>query len=666
MKRSCGVASLSALVLVSAAIAQTPQLPIGLNLMWINYYDPELMFTDLATTLGGGTGADAQGNYGEPGMEWMTRTEGDYEWNTERQGELEYDTNGYPLELPVNGAYVHAIFSNVYPAGNYVVLYDGEGDVNVRDPRSGGIHEISNEPGRILFYLSGTGRADIVNGEGEVDFADLEISRSVRGNHVRNIHIVPESLEHTYQDSLFFGLYLDGLKPFHCLRFMQTQHTNGQHWVNPDNSWDVSATPDATHTKFRGQRSWSKRRTPTYFTQASSAAYGGPAVELLCALSNAAEADGWFCMPHVADDEYIRRYAETVKANLHPGLKAYVEYSNEVWNWGGAYPQSHWTDANAPGMPDSITSALAALPGYPEKIAWMHKRVFDIWRDVFSGPDRDRLVCVVGVQHGYYATGERTLNWLMDHGGCDMVSPGGYFSLGEGYDISASMNPADVTADWLLSFVDSVYDDNSGAWTRDYGALAASSGVQLGIYEGGSHLNNQRDIDADDAFWQARYEQQMYDTYMKAFANHAATGVACSVFVAFNYCTGIFGHLDSPLELADWEQARQDNPKWRALLDANTPKVPLATSEPGAVTQSAFREGLRLSARGTSQGIELRASSEGVRVSVFDLRGTRIDQKQLDRRTTARCAEDAASAVYLLRARGADGDIQRMVSPLVR
>lgn len=538
----------------NASSADDPQLPIGLNLMWINYYGPELMFNDLATTLGG----------------WLTRDAGSYEWNTNRQDAFEWDENGYPLEVPVTvdetEVHVHAIFSNTYPAGNYVVLYDGEGEVHVTDPRNAGIEEISREPGRIVVYLSGN-NFEAIEQKGSVNFGDLEIRSSTRDNHVRNLHIVPEHLEDCYQDSLFFEPYLKGLRPFHCLRFMQTQHTNGQHY-------------DEETGTFGGQHSWSDRRTPTYFSQASSAIKGGPAIELLCALSNTVEADAWFCIPHMADDNYIKKFAETVKEHLNPALKVYIEYSNEVWNWAGSYPQSHWVVNNAPGMHDSLRSALEAIGEagemHPEKDAFMACRVFKIWESVFNGEDRKRLIRTVGVQHGWPGNTGRILKWLADNSpegdpGCDMVSPGGYFGIGNYDDVTG-----ETTAGQVMQWADDHFDEGPGANTLESGEYAKEYGIDYCVYEGGSHINNQTGDDTyDQLFIQVQREEEMYEMYRKNFSTHLDPRVDCKLFVAYAYTTGIFGHLHDPLELLDWEHARSDYPKWRALLDFNSQKKPL-------------------------------------------------------------------------------------------
>jgi hypothetical protein len=86
-------------------------------------------------------------------------------------------------------------------------------------------------------------------------------------------------------------------------------------------------------------------------------------------------------MPHSATDDYMRQFATYVRDNLKPGLVAYVEYSNEVWNFGfehtsWAYEQgiAQLSDAqgNAPDAPNLQFYGMRA------------SQMADIWRNVFA------------------------------------------------------------------------------------------------------------------------------------------------------------------------------------------------------------------------------------------------------------------------------------------
>lgn len=76
----------------------------------------------------------------------------------------------------------------------------------------------------------------------------------------------------------------------------------------------------------------------------------------MAALANALHADAWFTMPHLADDDYVRNFAQTAPRLLDPGLKAYVEYSNEVWNRG--FAQAHYAQQRGLGLHLSSDQAL--------------------------------------------------------------------------------------------------------------------------------------------------------------------------------------------------------------------------------------------------------------------------------------------------------------------
>ncbi|UYZ62506.1 T9SS type A sorting domain-containing protein [Hymenobacter weizhouensis] len=97
------------------------------------------------------------------------------------------------------------------------------------------------------------------------------------------------------------------LQRFQVLRFMDWTSTNG----NPVSKW-------------------SERTVPTSPSQMSSK---GVAWEYCIQLCNETQKDMWLNVPLRADDDYVRELAKLVKARLNPGLRCYVEYSNEIWNY---------------------------------------------------------------------------------------------------------------------------------------------------------------------------------------------------------------------------------------------------------------------------------------------------------------------------------------------
>ena len=79
----------------------------------------------------------------------------------------------------------------------------------------------------------------------------------------------------------------------------------------------------------RRASSWNSRSTPATFHWGG---YNGVPYEAQIQLSNELKEDLWINVPHLADDDYVRNLAQLVQQRLTPGLRVWVEYSNEVWN----------------------------------------------------------------------------------------------------------------------------------------------------------------------------------------------------------------------------------------------------------------------------------------------------------------------------------------------
>ena len=134
-------------------------------------------------------------------------------------------------------------------------------------------------------------------------------------------------------------------------------------------------------------KEWSGRKRPGFYTMVGEEGdaigrwgkpagtfpqlfAGGVAPEIMILLANMTQTDPWFCMPHRATPEYMTEFARLVKAKLDPKRKVYLEYSNEVWNWGfqqaGWMLQSSWRSRafRAERMEKGVTSFLyAAVAG---------------------------------------------------------------------------------------------------------------------------------------------------------------------------------------------------------------------------------------------------------------------------------------------------------------
>lgn len=555
----------SAPTILRAGAEAHAKLPIGMHLSTMADWNPGFPFLNLMW------GARI----------WLTRNvRGDGPWNTGMAEKLEMDENGYPLEVPFRpiGAaaaqYVFTILPNRLEAGKYVILYDGQGEFGV----AGQTRIIAARPGRVEISMEHKG--------GDPNFEAISIRRSERGDHVRNIRVLPIEHEHTDLEKFpFRPEALEFCKQWHCLRFME--------WQGVCNSVD---------------QKWSDRKRRTFYTQVGTTGdalgvFGsavpawerkwssGVAVELCVQLANMTGTDAWLCVPHLADDEYITEMAKLVKAQLNPSLKVYVEYSNEVWNWD--FHQAQWmirselagdlvtaTGATPPwkarARPAHFRDGIV-VPGagegtdHPERIGALFRRCFKIWEDVFTGADRKRLVRVCAVQSAWFDTIKQTLNWVMKNGGCDVLSPAGYFGPNDAVYRRWEAAGAKLTADDVIEDMWPMIVE-TGQLLQESVKFAKKAGVRLVAYEGGQHIQPQGQAEKpyNPALGAAQKHPAMYDLYRANLTQHAKAG--CDLFCIHTSVGlqgtrwGSWGHVEH------YRQRPDEMPKYRAIVEANTPR----------------------------------------------------------------------------------------------
>jgi hypothetical protein len=312
--------------------------------------------------------------------------------------------------------------------------------------------------------------------------------------------------------SPYHPLFLERLAPFRTLRFMGMQETN---------SSDI--------------RTWNDRRDAADIRQgsgpggsASEPLVNGIAVEYMVQLANDLDADPWFNMPHQADDSFVRNFASYVRDHLEPGLKAHVEWANEVWNFGWGFEASQWA-ADQSRLPEN-----AGLD--PDLAQWQiagreAKRDMDIWSAVFAGQTH-RLVRV--------AAGWAAVDWVT---GQIAEAMGGSF---DALAIAPYITPTDDQRAGYGSAttVDQVLADTranvatSLAWTANHERLAREWSARLGrpihlvAYEGGPHLDG-RNAAYQQAFHTATNDPRMGDIYRDYLRGLDAAGM--DLFVDFQF-----------------------------------------------------------------------------------------------------------------------------------
>ena len=527
------------------------QLPIGMNLAGIADWEHGFPFRNLM--------------WGS--RKWMTRNAtGESPWDTQKADQMPVDADGYPLEAPFTpkGGSAQVPFTllpSVRPRGRYIVRWKGDGEI------AAGLNArlVEQRPGRAVIEINVP-----KPGEGAVV---LTIARSRKGNHLRGMSVVSAADEKVdLAKEPFLPEFLKFVRPFPVLRFMDWQATNNsiQHRIE-DRKRPTNYTMIATGGDFDGQ--WGPKPSRLDFQLS-----GGVAWEVIADLCNRNRSDAWVCVPHRADDQYIREMARFFRTRLNPERKVYLEFSNEIWNW--QFQQAQWM------LRDKATGDGATKwgfdvwdkadpkkgTGHPERIAWLFRRCFRIWENEFKGTERKRLVRVVPSQHGWFDVGERTVKAVMAHGGADAVSPAGYFGPNEQVYKRWEAAGAGLTADQVLNDMAEVLEKDSMPWTLAYGKLAKQHKLRLVVYEGGQHIQPEGQAEKPymPALRDAQFHPRMTAIYRRNFEIQKQAGV--DLFCAFASIGaqgsryGSWGHAeryDTPLDRA---------PKLRALLEVNPPR----------------------------------------------------------------------------------------------
>jgi hypothetical protein len=330
-------------------------------------------FVDFFKRGGGSFGSGTSGNP-DP---WYSVLASDP--NQNHPSPLSLDANGWPTSLLADQvAEIRIANGNIIPNGDYVMLYEGEGN----GPISGWFHlagafdaELTNvvvAPGRIMFthkYVGTTNQSIIF----------FRILDTKPGDHIRNVRLalVQDEAKIASQTGLpqWRQDFLDLLAPFKTLRFLNWTATNleigsPEHYDGP----------------------WSDRITPGY------AAYtvwkrGWCPYEAIVDLCNRRKADPWLPLPIKQSDAWYTGLATLLRDTVDPALVINIEEGNEVWN--PTFMAYHY--ANERG----IAEGLGPPDGFEAGRRWYAKRsveVFNIFKSVFGPAGRGRLKFVLSTQ----------------------------------------------------------------------------------------------------------------------------------------------------------------------------------------------------------------------------------------------------------------------------
>ena len=368
-----------------------------------------------------------------------------------------------------------------FPSGVYTVLYEGDGKIEF----GANVKVTESKPGRIL-----------INVDSSRGLVSLRIMETNPQNYIRHIHIIMPGSEKTWEKEPFNPEFLKRWTGFACFRFMDWMQTNGS---------KISK--------------WSERPTPQHQTYCRM----GVALEVMIDLCNRQKVNPWFCMPHLADDDYVRNFAQMVKDRLDPKLRAYVEYSNEVWN-GAFFKQYGYVCEQGTKL---------NLGAKPWEAGWHFtaKRsveIFKIWENVFGG--HDRFIRVIPTQggNGYHA--EQLLTFGDTAKYADVLAMAPYLQMVIGPD---SKNPdmATVTSwsvEQVLDYVETKALPEMIGWMQKQKTVADKYGIKLVCYEAGQHLVGKGEGMKNEAmmklFQAANRHPRMGTIYTKYLDAWAAAG----------------------------------------------------------------------------------------------------------------------------------------------
>ncbi|MCP5088042.1 MAG: calcium-binding protein [Rhodobacteraceae bacterium] len=543
---TAGLSGLSDIRFVGSESDGTGTLPLAMGLNGISDWSTQHPFVDIMKTA----------------RPWIGHLPG--QWGGWEAADLEkssyLDAYGWPKEIPPELSHVETFILSDQPkeaislVGKYRLNYKGRGKIRI----GGRARPISYKEGEIWFSYR--------PGEDVVGISILETDPEGSGDYIRDISVVREDQIALFEAGVVFNpRWTQLIRGLQAVRFMDWMSTNGSEISN-----------------------WDQRPRLSDYTYVRR----GVPVETMVALANELGTDPWFNMPHQANDEFVRRFAIHVEHHLDTELKAYVEYSNEMWNfifqqahWAGEQARERWGEAGEDGWV-RFAGARAA-------------EITQIWRVVFGQTADDRLVRVIaththwpGLEEvlfegagqpvsevfdayavtGYFALGtdtepqfEKVLQWIADSTKA-AVKAGeekGWsgprlkeFVKTRRFDQAVPLLAASIRSGSLSELVDERFPYHA--------EVAARNGLELIMYEGGTHVVGLGEFISDETLTELfnyfNYTPEIAELYRDLLVGwHAAGGSLFNAFVDVA-APGRFGSWGALRHLDD------SNPRWDVLM----------------------------------------------------------------------------------------------------
>lgn len=462
---------------------------------------------------------------------WLTRSANGNEWES-NQTPLT-DADGWPLAVPFMAGGSPQILHTLLPLygpGTYTVRLRGAGRVDLIAPNGGGRQVITTTGGI-------TTRTFVFNPALEDNMLYLEVRESSGTDPIGNIEIIAPGQDGPELHSQpFHPDFVASLAPYRVLRFMD--------WLK-------------TNTSYEAAPGFAQRSTLRSYTQTRAE---GVAHEYIIALANETGKSPWICIPHGADDDYVRQTARLYRDHLDPSLRVYVEYSNETWNsqfvqtdYAQDRGQALWLDADRWQAGQKFTSYRSG-------------QIFSIFAAEYGAAQRSRFVAVLATQAANVGLSAERIAALKN----PAINPSGVLpdvlAIAPYFGMNFEPGDAVPTAEAVVTSLSVSAISQAAGWTRDHRALADENGLDLICYEGGQHFvgifgaeNNSALTDAllaanRDARMESRYRE-----YLDALEREGA-----QLFVNFTH-VGQWSRFGSWGVLEYQQQSASDSPKWRAI-----------------------------------------------------------------------------------------------------
>lgn len=506
---------------------------LGINLNTLNYYSTQWVFVDVA----------------KQGSEWIILDSNGNRVRVAAEDKkyIPVDESGYPLEVPFvspdgTPQRVRMITcDSSYPSGDYLVLFDGEGEIRIW--------------GRDLTYRQESPGRYIVTLGGKHERINIDINKSTLGNHIRNLRVIMPGFHDNYEEQVFHPLFLERLQGFKVIRMVNLMKANGNQIVK-----------------------WEDRTKPNDYTQAKESF--GIAPEYMAELVNRTEADIWINIPHQADDNYVKMLAELLYYRLDSNKKIYVEYSNELWN--RLFPQTRWLYSVSCENPETFVAAtsegdnlkcnqqLASFNFHVKRIA----EIADIFAEVFTKEFDDRIVITVASQSAVPWKAEKLLQLFSDPN----LNPKGYqpdaLAIAPYFGHSIRKSETEeilekMTVEQILDRSEEQMVKGTFAKMREHKAIADDYNIPLVAYEGGQHLSlpmrYRQNKTLVEKMIAANRSPRMGDLHRKYY-KYWFDEVKGGIFAHYAYVRepgqgGSWGALETQ------DQLITEAPKYEALLD---------------------------------------------------------------------------------------------------